>query len=321
MKRALPLILISSLIFPIQSPANAAIKAGSKCSILGSSTVELGKKFTCTKSGSKLLWSKGVSTFKTGGTSKNKAIIDTVDNYRFNSICGKDPFVPSEWKEYEAFGLRWDIFGCAHPLRFKMTTLPNSTPSSAITAKNDLNAIGECKLSHGRRPGGQIAFSTTNSPEIVLNKRANIQVIPIEFTDFPSSKSVEADHEKYFRFIKDGYFNLSDGQVNMNFRVPSSYYKINKRIDSYVLPGRYSHGGEPWNWPNMNMDQMFRDISEVIGSTLNFSDNDMAFIVVPPNTNNEYIGNGSGISSSSSTNESRRNELSFTPWCNRSWGW
>ena len=75
----------------------------------------------------------------------------------------------------------------------------------------------------------------------------------------------------------------------MNFRVPSSYYKINKRIDSYVLPGRYSHGGEPWNWPNMNMDQMFRDISEVIGSTLNFSDNDMAFIVVPPNTNNEYI--------------------------------
>ena len=45
----------------------------------------------------------------------------------------------------------------------------------------------------------------------------------------------------------------------MNFRVPSSYYKINKRIDSYVLPGRYSHGGEPWNWPNMNMDQMFRD--------------------------------------------------------------
>lgn len=43
MKRALPLILISSLIIPIQSPANAAIKAGGKCSVLGTSIVELGK--------------------------------------------------------------------------------------------------------------------------------------------------------------------------------------------------------------------------------------------------------------------------------------
>lgn len=313
MKRALPFILISSLIISNQSPADAAIKVGTKCSILGLSTVELGKKFTCTKSGSKLLWSKGVSTSKPGGTSKSKAISDTVDNYRFNSLCGKDPFVPSEWKEYEAFGLRGDIFGCAHPLRFKMTTLSNSAPSSIITPKNDLNVIGECKLSHGRRPGGQIAFSTTNSPEIVLNKRANIQVIPIEFTDFPSSKSVEADHEKYFRFIKEGYFNLSDGQVNMNFRVPSSYYKIDKRIDSYVLPGRYSHGGEPWNWPNMNMDQMFRDISEVIGSTLNFSDNDMAFIVVPPNTNNEYIGHGFPQWPTLNTAQGRVNQWYFSP--------
>ena len=314
MKRALPLILISSLIIPIQSPANAAIKAGGKCSVLGTSIVELGKKFTCTKSGRKLLWSKGVSTSTTGGTSKSKTVLDTVDNYRFKSMCEKDPFVPTEWKEYETFLSRRDIFNCARgPLRFKTVTLPNSAPATPITAKSDLNGVSECKLSHGRRSSGQIAFSTTNSPEIVLNKRANIQVIPIEFTDFPSSKSVEADHEKYFRFIKDGYFNLSDGQVNMNFRVPSSYYKINKRIDSYVLPGRYSHGGEPWNWPNMNMDQMFRDISEVIGSTLNFSDNDMAFIVVPPNTNNEYIGHGFPNWPTLNTAQGRVNQWYFSP--------
>ena len=153
MKRALPLILISSLIIPIQSPANAAIKAGGKCSVLGTSIVELGKKFTCTKSGRKLLWSKGVSTSTTGGTSKSKTVLDTVDNYRFNSICGKDPFVPSEWKEYEAFGLRWDIFGCAHPLRFKMTTLPNSTPSSAITAKNTRRTACGRNFALGRANG------------------------------------------------------------------------------------------------------------------------------------------------------------------------
>ena len=98
MKRALPLILISSLIIPIQSPANAAIKAGGKCSVLGTSIVELGN-----------LDVNYCSTSTTGGTSKSK-ILDTVDNYRFKSICEKDPFVPTEWKEYESFFIKARYF-------------------------------------------------------------------------------------------------------------------------------------------------------------------------------------------------------------------
>jgi hypothetical protein len=63
----------------------------------------------------------------------------------------------------------------------------------------------------------------------------------------------------------------------------------------------------------MNMDQMFRDISDVIGSTLNFSDNDMAFIVVPPNTNNEYIGHGFPQWPTLNTAQGRVNQWYFSP--------
>jgi hypothetical protein len=42
------------------SPANAAAKAGAKCTKPGNIEVVKGKTFTCTKSGNKLVWDKGV---------------------------------------------------------------------------------------------------------------------------------------------------------------------------------------------------------------------------------------------------------------------
>jgi hypothetical protein len=273
-----------------QSIATAATKPGSKCSKLGSEVIDSGKKFTCIKSGGKLVWNNGIKLSSSSKNSSSSA--NTAQNFRFSNLCEKDPFIPEEWKAYEAFALRSDVTHCT-PIRYKMVTQPSQLPKTLQTLTSDLNSIQPCKISHGRRDG-QIAFSTVNSPAVVMNKRFNIQVIPIEFTDFPSTKSVEADHEKYFRYIKEGYSNLSDGQVNINFRVPSSYYKMNKRIDSYVLPGRYSHGGEPWNWPNMDMNSMMRDIASTIGSSVDLSDVDLTFIVVPPTTNNEYIGHGWG---------------------------
>ncbi|KGA19305.1 hypothetical protein GM50_6140, partial [freshwater metagenome] len=43
------------------SPANAAAKAGAKCTKPGNIEVVKGKTFTCIKSGKKLVWNKGVS--------------------------------------------------------------------------------------------------------------------------------------------------------------------------------------------------------------------------------------------------------------------
>lgn len=43
------------------APSNAAVKAGVKCTKAGNTTVSAGKKFTCVKSGTKLVWNKGVA--------------------------------------------------------------------------------------------------------------------------------------------------------------------------------------------------------------------------------------------------------------------
>ena len=52
----LPIFLSSPLI-----PANAAAKAGAKCTKAGKSEVVKGKSYTCIKSGNKLVWDNGVN--------------------------------------------------------------------------------------------------------------------------------------------------------------------------------------------------------------------------------------------------------------------
>ncbi len=63
MKRIAPVILITlfSLVTPQQSVAAVKAKAGAKCVKVNSTQTVGTKKFTCVKSGSKLIWNKGVS--------------------------------------------------------------------------------------------------------------------------------------------------------------------------------------------------------------------------------------------------------------------
>jgi hypothetical protein len=315
MRKALAgLVAILSLSLVTAQLSEAAVTPGTKCSKAGATSTYNGKKYTCIKSGKKLIWNKGVAIAKpvpvasptptpvatptptptptvSATPTPTPTEVITAENFRFESLCEKDPFVPTEWAAYQDFALRNDIFSCARPYRFKMVTQPKTTPLQALTPKSSLNNIESCKLTHGQRDG-QIAFSSWINPKIVMNQRLNVQVIPIEFTDFPSSKTVLADHEKYFNYIKSGYYNISDGQVNVNFKIPSNYFKINKKISSYDTGKRYDHGGGIWNWVSMDMNAMFKDIVSAVDPAIDFSNLDLVFFVVPPTTDNDYISHG-----------------------------
>lgn len=299
------LIAILSLSLVTAQLSEAAVTPGTKCNKAGATSTYNGKKYTCVKSGSKLIWNKGISLSNPASKgaptstptsskspSANPSQTVNAENFRFTSLCEMDPFVPSEWASYQEFALKLNIFSCARPYRFKMVKQPTQRPLQALTPANALNEIEMCKLTHGQRSGGQIAFSNWINPKIVMNQRLNIQVIPIEFIDFPSKNNVIADNGKYFDFIKSGYFNLSDGQVNINFKIPSNYFKINKKIASYDTGARYDHGGGIWNWAAMDMNTMFKDIVEVVDSSIDFSNLDLVFFVVPPTTDNDYISHG-----------------------------
>jgi hypothetical protein len=62
MRKKVLLLLVSALVLGAITPvATAAVKPGAKCSKQGHISTTAGKKFTCVKSGTKLIWNKGVS--------------------------------------------------------------------------------------------------------------------------------------------------------------------------------------------------------------------------------------------------------------------
>lgn len=64
MKERIAIVLIAAFLSLFTINANAAIKPGSSCKKFGLTSVFLGKKYTCIKSGKKLIWNGGVETTK-----------------------------------------------------------------------------------------------------------------------------------------------------------------------------------------------------------------------------------------------------------------
>ena len=92
--RKLLSVLMAVSLFAI-APANASVTTGAKCSKQKATTVVKGLKFTCIKSGSKLLWSKGVRVKKTSnlkqGVCPPKTLADKdpgITQVRANTLIG-----------------------------------------------------------------------------------------------------------------------------------------------------------------------------------------------------------------------------------------
>ncbi len=78
-------------------PASAAIKAGDKCSKLKTTAIVSGKKYTCIKSGQKLVWSKGTKV----GTSTSTSTSQPGDTSQPSVKPSSQPESPSPTKSPE----------------------------------------------------------------------------------------------------------------------------------------------------------------------------------------------------------------------------
>lgn len=66
MKKVLGIVLVTAyLSAPLTTPVFASAKAGAACSKAGLTSIVFGKKYTCVKSGKKLVWNKGTAVPKT----------------------------------------------------------------------------------------------------------------------------------------------------------------------------------------------------------------------------------------------------------------
>ena len=262
---AISTLILGSLILNPAVSFAASAKTGQPCAKTGLTQTVTGKKFTCVKSGNKKVWDKGIQ------------------NIVFKSVCEIDPEVPKEWAAYQNFAKK--TFGCARPYRFVDRTQPNTKPSVELTPVSDRNPIDKCRLPEQRNYNqvGHRANGWKFSGDL------QIQVIPVEFSDFKAAASPEKEYGKYLTYIKDMFYKLSDGNTKITFRTPQEYLKTGVSLESFVIPGEIAKNNNRFRWKNIDTSSYQKSVYSAADASINFSGVDMAMVIVPLSVPAIYI--------------------------------
>lgn len=195
----LPLTLIFSL---MTAPTFASVKAGAKCTKAGITATAAGKKFTCIKSGARLVWNKGVAIKAAAkpqvptNTSSVNSPVQPEPKIETKNLLSQDPRV-SPRSELTALTL---------------CRTPDQTPDIARNGVT-INRNGF------PRP-----------PESVYGKKTGrILVIPMVFNDLPfttqknpSRPSAKVDLEalqQVIPYVKDSFKKVSAGRFEIQIDV------------------------------------------------------------------------------------------------------
>jgi len=164
--------------------------------------------------------------------------------------------------------------------------LPSTTPTSNLVSRSQRGAMSTCKL----QTSGNSHSNLGHVPNRWLfTGDVQIQVIPIEFTDYKGQGNPSEEYGKYLEYISDMYYKISDGNTKVTFRTPSNYFQIGKSIKDYVLPGVWTHGQNSPEWKVIDVEKYKKDVFNVADANLNFSGVKMSIVLVPLSMPAEYI--------------------------------
>jgi len=288
-KRIAFLSILSLFLSTLLVPANAAAKAGAKCTKIGVKSVVDDKSYVCTKSGKKLIWleskNKKSSPDPLGGFETNTTYsTDTGYDHLFVHPTAIDPGTPPEWKAMES-----QFSGQRLGFRIKKYQLGQQRPKSSVTTKSDLLATEACKMKDRSGDVFLRAFPSSVKDNVILGRgsypkpKVTIQVVPIFAEDTAKPiKAPEEEYGKYFNFVKNWIEYSSDVPSEVLIRYPDKYLSFSKRIKPYEI----SHGlGSPH-------PTFAKDVLAEVDSQINFSGAQMVVVVVPGGTPLDVIQQG-----------------------------
>ena len=248
------LVAVLSLSLITAQLSAAAVTPGAKCSKAGATSTYNGKKYTCVKSGKKLVWNKGVAVAKPAPaasatptpvatptpTPTPTATVNVPSQpFTYSDPCEKDPETPAEWLQFDSW-YRSTGNDCVGPFRIVETTLTSSvpttptnfTPLDIATCKIPRNPAKQNTLGFETDPGRLAFFNSMKhpSPDTVY------QVVPIYTLDAPDRGTRPSeDYKKYFDFMTAWTKHASDNGSKVEFRVPEKYLEFPENIASYNL--------------------------------------------------------------------------------------
>ena len=188
-KVALATLLITSLLLPVSAQA-ATAKAGAKCTKLKTTQIVGSKKFTCIKSGSKLVWDKGVAVPKAPTTKPPVVVVKKAQTIEF-------PAIENVYLANKALAMSKAISTGGLSVSYSA-----SGACSYDAASNSvlLNSIGKCSITASQAGDANYlpAPSITRTFEVMKNQQS------IEVEEFEAQDLAEAQGLNFTFTIEAG---------------------------------------------------------------------------------------------------------------------
>lgn len=286
MRKVIVVLTAFSLLLLPTSANAAAPKAGAKCAKLNQSQSAGGSKFTCVKSGGKLVWRKlnPSTTSSVRGVDFSK-VYSTDNGYfaPFNGPCELDQNIPAHLKAVQDyFNL---INFCAGQLQLGKYSLGAKRPTTAFDAATKFSNFEPCKLTTPQNLRSNLGYTVADpgrkqydnlrrhpSPNTV------IQLLPIYSSDTAQpTKTPAEDYKVFLDFFRDWIEYSSDFGSNVKVQVPNSYLKMNTPLGEYRLQ-------HPVNWDTPSHVRFNRDLVAAVDPLIDFTGVNLAIVVPPPGT-------------------------------------
>ena len=292
------LVSITFLSSIINIPAIGAVKANASCTKIGSTTIVSGKKFTCVKSGKKLVWDNGLaisnqtspSAIPIGSSNKSSSTSSRPASSRPAVLVAGDKCL----KQGDIIGLGSNQLICRRIFGGKNEYFVlNNIFTPELNPKSP-DALATCRLSDQRQiitpEGTQIAFPIIPH---VLSKKTGVEKIAVVGFDFNDSPGQGSPLEIYGDSLKKAasFFDwYSNGKVTFEFSTYDKWIRLSKPSSSYETGEHFSTKAG-----SLTVEQMAREFEIAITQYINLSGFAAVWFVYPQTI--EKITQNYGLSS------------------------
>ena len=309
------------LLFSISSlPAFSANppSSGAACAKLGVTQSYQGKKYTCIKSGKKLIWNKGVIIEKTSQNSNQPPVTPKTTSDSSEPLL-ETPCTTKDEEKTASFllvcfqdrtrGLIWIRKGTDVLYNFlgTPTSLRNNsdiwTPRSAATFKQSKNplvtlpnfssnpvspsSIDACKLVdlHDKKlsPDGPMAHGfpvEPMNPKYYKEGVLKVGILPVDFTDAPGEATLKEDLKRNIAIFQDWFKYYSGGKLKIEVTTSDNWVHSNK--DSSAFDWKLSYPNLLWLDMAQKIGQSYIDLAP---ANFNFSELGALIIYMPQRDN------------------------------------
>lgn len=316
------LAFLISLTF-ITGVASAAVKTGDTCKKAGTTATANGKKFTCIKSGKKLVWNKGVAIAKplpvvTPTPTPTPTPVSQIDSTR--SVEGKScsPTIDADDRVgYSADYKRLVVLHCLkegryfdlgqlYPITVNQTSgeiesgtiyvqdskkytfryVP-TTESPTMPKTSGVLVAGNLSISQCKikQPNPQGLHRGFNFSGLIgLREKSVIQIIPLQGSDALSNSNPISDYKAFLDETKEFLSNLSEGRWKLSYVSPDKYLVLPKPLSAYKVGSADSFG----EGRTAGQEELVKAGIELIGRN-NPNSADMVMFIVPPETDGKLF--------------------------------